>query len=107
MNLNPFRKPNLDQHALTERQRKDEAESEARYHRVMGLYQQLLADARYQEISGEVEQALGEQLSTLMGQARKCHTCSVYAVRVDALHDLVMQPLHVAWLENQRSRIEQ
>ena len=104
--LNPFRDLSPAHRREVRRQRIVAAEVRNRFERVQSAYRELVTDPRYADIRQELEASLGEQLHQLVGEARKCAHCSPLAVRVDALNDVVMRPLHQLWLDAQRSRME-
>jgi len=104
--LNPFKELSAEHRLEVRRQKSEASQARERFKRLQRAYAELMADERYSVIRDELELSLGEQLHRLCEKARGCSSCASYAVRVDALNDIIARPLAAVWSENQRSRME-
>lgn len=104
--FSPFRALSPSHRREVRRQRVLAAEVQARFERVQTAYKELVADPRYVAIRGELDASLGECLHQLVEVAKTCGRCAPSAVRVQALNDIIARPLHLLFLEAQRSRLE-
>ena len=106
-NFNPFSRLGRGELKTVIQSRKKANQAERRLKELVKQYREILQDDRYKAVKGQLEEAMGENLSKLVDFASDCPRCSPRAERVRLLHEVISQPYHVSWYASQQERIEE
>lgn len=105
--FNPFSRLGREELKTVIQNRKRASDAEKKLKELVKQYREIVQDARYKVVRGQLDEALGEQLRKLVDLASDCSHCAPRAERVRLLSEVVSQPFQVAWYANQQERIEE